>query len=34
MPFRGHDGKQLAAYTDPLERFFELEAGWSPQTWC
>lgn len=25
MPFRGHDGKQLATYTDPLERFFELE---------
>jgi hypothetical protein len=27
MPFRGHDGKQLQAYVDPLERFFELEAA-------
>jgi hypothetical protein len=27
MPFRGHDGKQLASYSDPLERFFELDAA-------
>lgn len=27
MPFRGHDGQQLARLDDPLARFFELEAA-------
>jgi Protein of unknown function (DUF4003) len=31
MPFRGHDGKQLAAYVDPLARFFELEAAFDAE---
>jgi hypothetical protein len=31
MPFRGHDGKQLAAYVDPLARFFDLEAAFDAE---
>lgn len=31
MPFRGHDGKQLEAYVDPLARFFELEAAFDTE---
>src|SRR5512147_769160 len=31
MPFRGHDGKQLEAYVDPLARFFELEAAFDAE---
>jgi hypothetical protein len=31
MPFRGHDGKHLQAYVDPLERFFELEAAFDTE---
>jgi hypothetical protein len=31
MPFRGHDGKQLQAYVDPLARFFELEAAFEAE---
>ena len=31
MPFRGHDGKQLQAYVDPLERFFLLEAAFDAE---
>lgn len=31
MPFRGHDGKQLQAYVDPLARFFELEAAFETE---
>jgi hypothetical protein len=31
MPFRGHDGKHLAAYVDPLSRFFELEAAFEAE---
>jgi hypothetical protein len=31
MPFRGHDGKVLEAYVDPLARFFELEAAFDAE---
>jgi hypothetical protein len=31
MPFRGHDGKHLAPYVDPLARFFELEAAFEAE---
>lgn len=31
MPFRGHDGQQLAHLEDPLARFFELEAAFDAE---
>jgi hypothetical protein len=31
MPFRGHDGKHLEPYVDPLARFFELEAAFETE---
>ena len=31
MPFRGHDGKELEVYGDPLARFFELEAAFEKE---